>query len=164
MARSCRILSSLAAARFADARYRSSKLRLSSRCHPFRCPTGAGPLTKRHRHGTKSFDASVVRTTQVTIHPVAFPGATTAFIFFAATPSLFGPLLKNFSHKFQVSLPTAGGVIGLGVESLTVSSISVRVVSLVVGAFALADLAVSASALHFKPRLTGGCSSHQSQG
>jgi hypothetical protein len=47
----------------------------------------------------------------------------------------------------------AGGVIGPGAESLLVSAFSVHVVPLVIAAFALADLAVFASALRFKPLL-----------
>jgi fucose permease len=48
----------------------------------------------------------------------------------------------------------AGGVIGPGVESLMVSAFSIHVVPLVIAVFALADLAVFASALRFKPLFT----------
>ena len=51
--------------------------------------------------------------TQVTFQPVAFAGATTSFVLFGAMTSLFGPLLINFSHRFDVSLPTAGAVISV---------------------------------------------------
>jgi len=51
--------------------------------------------------------------TQVTFQPIAFAAATTSFVLFGAMTSLFGPLLINFSHRFDVSLPTAGAVISV---------------------------------------------------
>jgi fucose permease len=50
---------------------------------------------------------------EVTFRPFAFAGATTTFVLFGAMASLYGPLLLSFSHKFHVSLPTAGAVISV---------------------------------------------------
>ena len=51
--------------------------------------------------------------TEVSFRRVAFGGATTIFILIGATSSLYGPLLISFSHRFHLSLPTAGAVISV---------------------------------------------------
>jgi fucose permease len=43
----------------------------------------------------------------------AFAGATTIFVVFGTTTSLYGPLLLTFAHRFHVSLPTAGAVLSV---------------------------------------------------
>ena len=43
----------------------------------------------------------------VTFPRSAFAGATTVFVVFGATASLYGPLLISFAHRFHVSLPAA---------------------------------------------------------
>jgi fucose permease len=57
----------------------------------------------------------------------------------------------NDGLALMILFMMAGGVIGPGAESLMVSAFSVHVVPLVIAAFALADMAVFASALRFKP-------------
>jgi fucose permease len=52
-------------------------------------------------------------TTDVTFGSVAFANATATFLMFGATSSLFGPLLISFSHRFDLSLPTAGTVLSV---------------------------------------------------
>jgi fucose permease len=44
---------------------------------------------------------------------VAFAGATTIFVVFGTTTSLYGPLLVTFAHRFHVSLPAAGAVLSV---------------------------------------------------
>jgi len=46
--------------------------------------------------------------TEVSFRPVAFASTTGIFILMGAVASLFGPLLISFSHRFHVSLPSAG--------------------------------------------------------
>jgi MFS transporter, FHS family, glucose/mannose:H+ symporter len=46
--------------------------------------------------------------TEVTIKPFAFASTTGTFILMGASTSLFGPLLESFTHRFNVSLPSAG--------------------------------------------------------
>ena len=55
-------------------------------------------------------------------------------------------------------LMMAGGIIGPGAESLMVSLIGVHVVPVVIAVLALADLAVFASALRFRPPSVEGVS------
>ena len=43
----------------------------------------------------------------------AFAGATTIFVVFGTTASLYGPLLVTFAHRFSVSLPAAGAVVSV---------------------------------------------------
>ena len=43
----------------------------------------------------------------------AFAGATTIFLVFGTTSSLYGPLLVTFAHYFHVSLPAAGAVLSV---------------------------------------------------
>ena len=49
----------------------------------------------------------------VAFSPVAFANATTTFVLFGTTASLYGPLLISFSHRFHLSLPTAGAVLSV---------------------------------------------------
>lgn len=49
----------------------------------------------------------------VTFSSVAFSNAIATFLLFGATSSLFGPLLITFSHRFHLSLPTAGTVLSI---------------------------------------------------
>jgi fucose permease len=49
----------------------------------------------------------------VTFSSVAFSNATATLLLFGATSSLFGPLLISFSHRFHLSLPTAGTVLSV---------------------------------------------------
>jgi len=51
--------------------------------------------------------------TEVTFRSFAFASATTVFILFGTTASLYGPLLITFSHHFNVSLPVAGAVLSV---------------------------------------------------
>ena len=46
--------------------------------------------------------------TEVSFRPFAFASTTGIFILIGATSSLFGPLLVSFTHRFQLSLPSAG--------------------------------------------------------
>lgn len=50
-------------------------------------------------------------TTEVSFRPVALSGATATFILAGMTASVFGPLLVTLSHRFHLSLPTAGEVL-----------------------------------------------------
>lgn len=43
----------------------------------------------------------------------AFAGATTIFVVFGTTASLYGPLLVTFAHRFGVSLPAAGAMVSV---------------------------------------------------
>ena len=52
-------------------------------------------------------------TQDVAFTRIAFAGATTIFMVFGATASLYGPLLVTFAHDFSVSLPTAGAVVSV---------------------------------------------------
>ena len=52
-------------------------------------------------------------TQDVAFTRTAFAGATTIFVVFGATASLYGPLLVTFAHHFSVSLPTAGTVVSV---------------------------------------------------
>jgi len=51
--------------------------------------------------------------TEVAFRPFAFASATTIFVLFGTTGSLYGPLLISFSHKFHLSLPVAGVVVSV---------------------------------------------------
>ena len=51
---------------------------------------------------------SVTARTEVSFQPIAFAGATGAFILIGAVSSMFGPLLESFTHRFHLSLPSAG--------------------------------------------------------
>ena len=51
--------------------------------------------------------------TEVAFRPVALGGATVTFAVIGATSSLYGPLLVAFSHRFQLSLPSAGAVLSV---------------------------------------------------
>ncbi len=46
--------------------------------------------------------------TEVTIPPFAFASTTGVFILMGAVTSLFGPLLESFTHRFHLSLASAG--------------------------------------------------------
>ncbi|MDE3065243.1 MAG: MFS transporter [Acidobacteriota bacterium] len=50
---------------------------------------------------------------EVFFPPLAFASATTVFVLFGATASLYGPLLLSFSHRFHLSLPSAGVVLSV---------------------------------------------------
>ena len=50
---------------------------------------------------------------EVKFTTAAFAGATTIFLVFGATASLYGPLLVTFAHHFHVSLPAAGAVVSV---------------------------------------------------
>ncbi|MGH9020276.1 MAG: MFS transporter [Acidimicrobiales bacterium] len=50
---------------------------------------------------------------EVAFNRVAFACASTVFVVFGATASLYGPLLLTFSHRFHLSLPTAGIVLSV---------------------------------------------------
>jgi len=52
-------------------------------------------------------------TQSVAFTRAAFAGATTMFVVFGTTASLYGPLLVTFSHHFRVSLPAAGAVVSV---------------------------------------------------
>jgi fucose permease len=54
-----------------------------------------------------------VPSSEVSFRPAAFAGATTVFILLGATSSMYGPLLLSFSHRFHLSLPSAGAVISV---------------------------------------------------
>ena len=51
--------------------------------------------------------------TEVSFRPFALGGATATFALIGATSSLYGPLLVSFSHRFHLSLPTAGAVLSM---------------------------------------------------
>lgn len=51
---------------------------------------------------------SVSSSTEVSFQPFAFAGATGAFILIGAVSSMFGPLLEGFTHRFHLSLASAG--------------------------------------------------------
>jgi len=51
--------------------------------------------------------------TEVSFRPVALGGAVVIFALIGATSSLYGPLLVAFSHRFRLSLPTAGAVLSV---------------------------------------------------
>jgi fucose permease len=51
--------------------------------------------------------------TEVTFQPFAFASTTGIFILIGATSSLFGPLLVSFTHRFHLSLPSAGGALSV---------------------------------------------------
>jgi len=51
--------------------------------------------------------------TEVSFRPGAFAGATSTFVLLGATSSMYGPLLLSFSHRFHLSLPSAGVVISV---------------------------------------------------
>lgn len=50
----------------------------------------------------------VAAPTEVSFRPFAFAGATGAFILVGAVSSMFGPLLEGFTHRFHLSLASAG--------------------------------------------------------
>lgn len=50
---------------------------------------------------------------EVLFSRAAFAGATTIFIVFGTTASLYGPLLVTFAHHFRISLPAAGAVVSV---------------------------------------------------
>jgi len=58
-----------------------------------------------------SFDGPA--SSDVTFGSVAFANATATFVMFGATSSLFGPLLISLSHRFHLSLPSAGVVLSV---------------------------------------------------
>ena len=45
--------------------------------------------------------------------PFAFASTTGIFILIGATSSLFGPLLVSFTHRFHLSLPSAGAALSV---------------------------------------------------
>ena len=51
--------------------------------------------------------------TEVSFRPFALGGATATFALIGATSSLYGPLLVSFSHRFHLSLPSAGAVLSM---------------------------------------------------
>ena len=51
--------------------------------------------------------------TEVTITPFAFASTTGTYILMGAVTSLFGPLLESFTHRFHVSLPSAGAALSV---------------------------------------------------
>jgi MFS transporter, FHS family, glucose/mannose:H+ symporter len=51
--------------------------------------------------------------TEVTIEPFALASTTGIYILMGAVTSLFGPLLDAFSHRFHVSLPSAGAALSV---------------------------------------------------
>jgi MFS transporter, FHS family, glucose/mannose:H+ symporter len=51
--------------------------------------------------------------TEVTIRAFAFASVTGIYILMGAATSLFGPLLENFTHRFHVSLPSAGAALSV---------------------------------------------------
>src|ERR1035437_482017 len=50
---------------------------------------------------------------EVSFRPFAFGGAAAIFVLTGATSSLYGPLLISFSHRFHLSLPTAGTMLSV---------------------------------------------------
>lgn len=53
------------------------------------------------------------RSTEVTIKPFALASTTGVYVLMGAVTSLFGPLLESFTHRFHVSLPTAGAALSV---------------------------------------------------
>ncbi|MGC2485156.1 MAG: MFS transporter [Acidimicrobiales bacterium] len=51
--------------------------------------------------------------TEVTFPPFAFASTTGVFILMGAVTSLFGPLLESFTHRFHLSLPSAGAALSV---------------------------------------------------
>jgi len=51
--------------------------------------------------------------TEVTFRPSAFASTTGIFILMGAVTSLFGPLLVSFTHRFHLSLPSAGAALSI---------------------------------------------------
>lgn len=51
--------------------------------------------------------------TEVSFRPFAFASTTGTVILMGAVTSLFGPLLETFTHRFHVSLPTAGAALSV---------------------------------------------------
>ncbi|MHB8379154.1 MAG: MFS transporter [Acidimicrobiales bacterium] len=51
--------------------------------------------------------------TEVSFQPSAFASATGSFILMGAVTSLFGPLLVSFTHRFHLSLPSAGAALSV---------------------------------------------------
>jgi len=51
--------------------------------------------------------------TEVSFRPFALGGATAIFALIGAMSSLYGPLLVSFSHRFHLSLPSAGAVLSV---------------------------------------------------
>ncbi len=51
--------------------------------------------------------------TEVFFRPIAFASATGIFVLMGAVTSLFGPLLESFTHRFHISLPTAGAALSV---------------------------------------------------
>jgi len=49
----------------------------------------------------------------VTFTSLAFTVATATFVLFGATSSLFGPLLVSLSHRYHLTLPTAGTIVSV---------------------------------------------------
>ena len=58
-------------------------------------------------------DAPDAVTSDVTFSKVAFANATSTLLLFGAVSSLMGPLLVSFSHRFHISLPSAGAVLSV---------------------------------------------------
>jgi fucose permease len=51
--------------------------------------------------------------TEVSFRPSAFANTTGIFILMGAVTSMFGPLLVSFTHRFHLSLPTAGAALSV---------------------------------------------------
>jgi fucose permease len=72
---------------------------------------------------TVDFDISPspdVPVTEVSFGPSAFASATGAFMLMGAVASLFGPLLEGFSHRFHLSLASAGAAVSVDFVGATV--------------------------------------------
>jgi len=54
-----------------------------------------------------------VPATEVSFRPFAFASTTGVFILMGAVTSLFGPLLESFTHRFHLSLPSAGAALSV---------------------------------------------------
>jgi MFS transporter, FHS family, glucose/mannose:H+ symporter len=92
--------------------------------------------------------------TEVTIRPFAFASTTGVFILMGAVTSLFGPLLQGFSHRFHVSLPTAGAALSVYFVGATLGVLPgwlglKRLQGRVVLTLALAVIAVGAAGAAF---------------
>ncbi|HWD95630.1 MAG TPA: MFS transporter [Acidimicrobiales bacterium] len=51
--------------------------------------------------------------TEVSFRSFSFASATGIFILMGAVTSLYGPLLESFTHRFHISLPTAGAALSV---------------------------------------------------
>ena len=56
---------------------------------------------------------SLTPSTEVSFRPSAFASTTGIFVLMGAVTSLFGPLLVSFTHRFHLSLPTAGAALSV---------------------------------------------------